>query len=385
MRELRTAYHAFRHTLNAIASIAGAFTLGCVPGLDLFRPMPVVAVNLDKQVGRRRVQVEYIPPDFVFSDDFNVLCFKCGPDRTLREGFTDKAAVTHKRTKTASTVRLVGRNNAELLVACLAFLNHWRATTFLRAMPSNTVSRIAELFATSFTGCPFGQSALAFHRAYIVPVSGRGSNTKLLAAYRASFSHSPIPYAFQRAIPLLGLAGVKLFTALWADTRRMIDTLTGVLLPSLDNGAPLAQRPLLRLAASCGIAQVSLFAAPSAPNYSESPLLLFALCQLPTAFLVSLGVFVRHIYLQIKSAPLCAARLPRLMQTNGTDREIVYAQAHTTSIVVRPHESRQRHYSTDERGCQRFGSVCLGRSRCRCIRTLEYNPAEYRRLTVRAV
>ena len=26
------------------------------------------------------------------------------------------------------------------------------------------------------------------------------------------------------------------------------------------------------------------------------------------------------------------------------------------------------------------GSVCLGRSRCRCVRTLEYNPTEYRRL-----
>ena len=66
--------------------------------------------------------------------------------------------------------------------------------------------------------------------------------------------------------------------------------------------------------------------------------------------------------------------------TEGAGREgyvSKYAARDDRNTCTRCHAAEGYYLPTDG---PYPGSVCLGRSRCRCVRTLEYNPAEYRRL-----
>lgn len=66
--------------------------------------------------------------------------------------------------------------------------------------------------------------------------------------------------------------------------------------------------------------------------------------------------------------------------TEGAGREgyVVEYKSVDSPTTCRPCHAAEGYYLPTDGPYP--GSVCLGRSRCRCVRTLEYNPTEYRRL-----
>lgn len=354
--EFNAAHNAFRYTFNVIASIAGAFAFRCVSCLNLLRTMPIIAVYLDQQVRRRHVQVEHVTSNFVFSDHLNPLSFKGGAYHTFGDCLTNKTAIASERTERAACrVVYSGRHNAVRFMTRWAFNYNRRATALLGAIMTYPVFGMPKSFAASFAGGPRHNSPFAFHRADVVPVSGRGGYAVFLAAYRASLGDAPIADAFKRTIFLFGFLGVELFAALRANAGRVVGAFSRVVLPSAQGAASLTQRTLFCLWPSGIHRDVALFTASSTDNNAKR----------------------FHVISQTKTPPFltCTRCLDDTEKRRGRAKDSTSHEGMQVRLTV---SSRQLHCSTD--GLKLQGSVCLGRGRCRCTRRAEYNPAVWRRL-----